>query len=125
MLRRVLSVLRRPPALARCAFASAAALGLALACLNPQNDDLPSNADRGSANPDDSPGAGQGSLPPPANNNDPSPLPTQSPAEEAPPLAPTDAPEPSDTEDDGDDLIAPDAGVDPDAGTDVDPSVQP
>lgn len=122
MLRRVLSVLRLQPALRRHAFAGAAALGLALACLNPQNDDLPSSnfsgdgtvannpSDQGDDNspnppgntsgpPDlapepQQPGAGQG-LPPPANE----------------PSAPTDGGD--DPEEASDD---PDAGAPADAG---------
>lgn len=131
MLRRVVSVLRRQPALGRDAFgrtalALAAALGLALACLNPQNDDLPSNDERGEVAGDFAP-EGQ---PPPANNADNGAPPGASPAPESPAdpaLAPPAGEEPpSDGGDQGVDLndLPPDAGS-PDAGAPSEPPPMP
>jgi hypothetical protein len=67
MARRVLSVVCRYGA------ASIAALCLALACLNPQNDDLPSSEDDSAATPNGPVGA----TPTPTSTASPDPLPAQ------------------------------------------------
>lgn len=130
MLRRVLSVLRRQPGLLRSAFAGAAALGLALACLNPQNDDLPSNLGRDGVQPGASPAAeGQGnSAEPPPVDSAPGggELDPQAPAGDGDNggLAPPSA-EPDPTPSPGEDTSEPDAGAAPDAGSAADPSAAP
>jgi hypothetical protein len=123
MLRRVLSVLRRQPALGRSALAGAAALGLALACLNPQNDDLPSNDDRAEiANPNGV-GDGNSANAPPANNGPgtpgAAPAPQEPDGEQAlPPPSPEPMIDPGNIEGDvdGGDADEADAGASPDAG---------
>jgi hypothetical protein len=127
VLRRVLSVLQRRSALCRYAFAGTAALGLALACLNPQNDDLPSYGDRAGGEAASNP-ANQGAddsadQPLPNTPQPPALAPSPAPAESEEPLAPANEPG-SEPPAAGDDLDAPDAGAS-DAGGASDPSVAP
>lgn len=133
MLRRVLSVLQRQPALRRHAFAGAAALGLALACLNPQNDDLPSSSDSEEGTIANGPSAqGDDNAPTPAPGNAPeapnfSPEPQDPGGGQSPPLVnEPGAPPPADSGDDGEAATDdPDAGAAPDAGSASAPDVAP
>jgi hypothetical protein len=125
MLRRVLSVLRRQPALGRFVLAGTAALGLALACLNPQNDDLPSSR---FANPEESEpsGAGNGQTAgdaPPATNTPGAPAIAPAPQDPSVPDSlgpPISEPDPSPGDEGA--SAEPDAGAAPDAGV---PNVAP
>jgi hypothetical protein len=115
MARRALSVF------CRYGVASVGALSMALACLNPQNDDLPSNGDLSGSpvttNPDQGTQGTPGSSP---GNNAADPEAPASPPSVAPPLngGDDDSPEPSDNPGAG--VDAPDsdgdAGTSPDAG---------